>query len=295
MANEIKYTIEITSKKTGLTKNTIRAWEQRYNFLHPERTNTKRRIYSEQEVEKLSLLANATKSGYKIGNIYYYSLEELRKIVLETDKTEHIEKYKHFEIQNAIKYIKNFDETNLRLILESAFIENSKPVFIKKILLPLIEMIGDLWKNGELRVAHEHFATSIIISLIYRMYDSNSNEINTKTAVVCTPRGQRHEIGALISSMILNSQGWKTIYLNSDLPAEEIAYTVNFTKSSIVVLSVIFPLNEIQILNEVKKIRDFVKNIPIILGSNKLQLNQFNDFENVFLIDDFEKLNDLNF
>jgi MerR family transcriptional regulator, light-induced transcriptional regulator len=76
MANNYKYPIKVVSQMTGLSVHVIRAWEKRYNVVEPDRTETNRRLYSEEDIEKLKLLNDALHLGHHIGGIANLSLPE---------------------------------------------------------------------------------------------------------------------------------------------------------------------------------------------------------------------------
>lgn len=291
MKNDIKYSIDVVSKRSGLTKNTIRAWELRYNFLNPERTDTKRRLYSEDEIEKLSLLGEATRSGYKIGNIYNLTNDDLKRLlsgqsINETNSSKDV----IFDFPSAVNAIISFDYSGFKIILDEALINNSKPVFIKYILLPLIDNIGDLWKKGNLRIAHEHFASSVITSVLIKLKDSETTDLNANKIVVCTPSGQRHELGALLASVIIASLGWNVIYLGVDLPAEEIAFVVRGTNAKAVAMSIVFPVNELQIKTELSKLDEYLPDTSIFVGSKVLSQDIFSDKKNITLLRDYSEI-----
>jgi MerR family transcriptional regulator, light-induced transcriptional regulator len=291
MQNDIKYNIDIASKRTGLTKNTIRAWEQRYNFLNPERTDTKRRLYSEDEIEKLSLLANATHAGYKIGNIYNLTAVELKELLSKTvDGSNNVSNSTGFDFSGAIECVKKFDDFGLRKILEEALIEFSKPVFLKDILIPLIESIGELWHSGDLRISQEHFATSVITGLLARLRENEPKSENSRTIVVCTPMGQKHELGALAASVIIASYGWHVVYLGAELPAEEIAFAVQRTKADAIAISAIFPVNETQLETEIIKLHKFLPDTRIIIGSKFIAHQSFELFKNITIVEDYHSI-----
>jgi DNA-binding transcriptional MerR regulator len=55
--NNIGLSIDQVSQMTGVKKTTLRYWEKEFSeYLKPERTDTKRRQYSLQEVEKVAVL-----------------------------------------------------------------------------------------------------------------------------------------------------------------------------------------------------------------------------------------------
>lgn len=75
----MKFTIKYASTMTGLSEHRIRAWEKRYGLLNPERTNKGRRLYSDDDIEQLTLIALLIDNGAKIGEVCHMSLEQLRE------------------------------------------------------------------------------------------------------------------------------------------------------------------------------------------------------------------------
>jgi hypothetical protein len=55
--NSIGLSIDQVSQMTGVKKTTLRYWEKEFSeYLKPDRTDTKRRQYSLEEVEKVAVL-----------------------------------------------------------------------------------------------------------------------------------------------------------------------------------------------------------------------------------------------
>ena len=77
--------IRVVARRTGLTPHVIRAWEKRYGAVTPHRTETNRRLYSQEDVERLTLLRRSTLLGRSIGQIAKMSTEELRRLVGEDE------------------------------------------------------------------------------------------------------------------------------------------------------------------------------------------------------------------
>ena len=76
-----QHPIQVVARRTGLTPDVIRAWERRYQAVTPQRAANSRRLYSDLDVEKLSLLRRATSAGRRIGDIAGQSIEELYSLV----------------------------------------------------------------------------------------------------------------------------------------------------------------------------------------------------------------------
>ena len=69
--------IGAVARRTGLSASNIRMWEARYEAVVPDRTPSNRRLYSREDIERLTLLRSLTMRGHSISNIANLSLEEL--------------------------------------------------------------------------------------------------------------------------------------------------------------------------------------------------------------------------
>jgi methanogenic corrinoid protein MtbC1 len=73
--------------------------------------------------------------------------------------------------------------------------------------------------------------------------------------VAGTPKGERHELGALLSAVSAAAAGWKGVFLGPDLPAEEISSAALRLEAEVVALSCVDPRTFIQLPGEVASIR----------------------------------------
>jgi AAA family ATP:ADP antiporter len=75
----------VVARRTGLSAHVIRIWEKRYGAVEPERTGTNRRLYSDEQIERLSLLRDLTQAGHRIGHVAKLPTEKLRQLAKESD------------------------------------------------------------------------------------------------------------------------------------------------------------------------------------------------------------------
>jgi len=75
---ERTYQIGTVSNLTGLDPNTIRAWERRHGAIKPTRTETGRRRYDDETVERLQLLKALVECNESIGMVAHLPDNELR-------------------------------------------------------------------------------------------------------------------------------------------------------------------------------------------------------------------------
>ncbi|MEJ2371964.1 MAG: MerR family transcriptional regulator, partial [Gemmatimonadales bacterium] len=75
----MRFPIGVVARRTGLSKDVLRVWESRYGVVRPVRSDSGRRLYSEEDVERLSLLRAATSVGWSISEVADRTMDELRE------------------------------------------------------------------------------------------------------------------------------------------------------------------------------------------------------------------------
>src|SRR5512135_1346708 len=68
MAALLRYPIATVARLTGLSLDTIRAWERRYAAVTPDR-GARGRVYTEAQVQRLRTLAALVEQGHPIGDV----------------------------------------------------------------------------------------------------------------------------------------------------------------------------------------------------------------------------------
>ena len=265
MTDEHKYGIKTVAIQTGLTQYTIRAWEKRYDVVAPLRTETNRRLYSDADIARLTLLRLGTEAGHSIGRIAILPVEKLLELIgtegmiaqSATIAKEDIsqETSLRFYIASCIAAVKQFEARTLESTLFAASVAFSQPIFLERLIVPLMQQIGEQWRVGALRIAHEHLATAVIRTLWGSICQGFDVSASMPTLVIATPRGQLHEIGALIAGTTAASEGWQVTYLGPNLPAEEIVGCVVQNAAQAVGLSIVYPTDDPHLVNELQKLR----------------------------------------
>lgn len=128
----MNHSINIAAKRSGLTTHVIRVWEKRYGAVAPVRTDTNRRQYSDEEIDRLVLLKRATDAGYKISQIAPVSTENLASLLAKDEilPNQQIEDRRSSEgdevergrshIKNCLEAIKTLDPNRLEETLTQA-------------------------------------------------------------------------------------------------------------------------------------------------------------------------------
>jgi DNA-binding transcriptional MerR regulator len=143
-----RYGIKIVAKQTGLSPHVIRIWEKRYTAVSPERTETNRRLYSEDDIARLQLLHDLTHSGHAIGQIAQLPTQNLKAMLRPFEKIVKRamnpagEQTAQSYLEVCLTAVKQLDAEELELALTRAAVTLSQPVLIEQLVVPLMRKIG---------------------------------------------------------------------------------------------------------------------------------------------------------
>jgi DNA-binding transcriptional MerR regulator/methylmalonyl-CoA mutase cobalamin-binding subunit len=276
MDDGILYPVKAVTMRTGLSPHALRAWERRYQVVAPRRSGSNRRLYSEAEVERLTLLKRAVDAGHAIGQICSLPEEVLIRLSNQparpgsrADVPAEIQDAGAARelLSRARAAVRTMDGTALESTLQQAAVQLSRPVLVEELLLPLVQFVGDSWQSGELRIAHEHVATGVIRIFLHGLIHRERIPEGAPQLVVATVSGQVHELGALLAAAIAVSHGWKVSYLGADLPAEEIAAVIASTRARAVALSFVYPAGDPAVAEEIRRLRVCMPDeVALIIG-----------------------------
>jgi len=275
-SEEARHPIQVVSRRTGLSPDVIRVWERRYRAVEPRRSATNRRLYSDRQIERLSLLRRATLAGRSIGDVARLDPDALRTLV-ETDERAAAEAPRtphrlaparaRILFRAALEAVGALDPLRLRMTLSSAAIELDTATLLDDVVRPLMRAIGDRWEVGSIGIAHEHLATAVVRALLDSIREARGSALDGPEIVVATPPGQRHEIGALMVSAAAAAAGWRPTHLGADLPADEIAESAIRRNASAIAVSLVHPEADPSAEEELRRLRRRVgPSMPILVG-----------------------------
>lgn len=272
-----RFTIGVVSRRTGISPLVLRAWERRYGVVEPGRTDTGRRQYSAADIEKLSLLKVLTDSGHRIGDVANLPVAELRSLVREVptpgpsmapargattdgDPVDHL-------LGLALEATAAMDNQALKQVLEKASRDLSPVMVRRNLIQPLMVEIGQRWSLGTLRIAQEHMATAVVNAFMAGLNARQSVAPGSPLLALATPSGDLHELGALLATARALEVGWDVLYMGPNLPAEEIASGVQARQPRGLYLSLVYPLGDDGIRQELSTLRRLVDpDFPILAG-----------------------------
>lgn len=240
-----RYTIKNVSKKTGILPVTIRAWERRYEFLSPHRSENRYRMYSDSDVALLMWIKNRVDQGVSIST----AINELHTLqnngFIPEIKQEYQSAYpKPTGIPPAeyaarlYRAFKKSNEIEAAEIFTEARAAFNLPALLANVLIPTLTQIGEAWYRGEIDVAIEHFASKFIIGKLMHIFQTLPLRAKREFIIIGCAPDEFHEIGSLMLAILLRSQGYRIDYLGADIPLDDLVDFVESEKPAMVILSV---------------------------------------------------------
>jgi DNA-binding transcriptional MerR regulator/methylmalonyl-CoA mutase cobalamin-binding subunit len=260
--NNAQYPIQLVARLTGLSAHVIRIWEQRYRAVEPQRTATKRRLYSQRDIERLNLLRDLTQAGHSIGQVAQLPTDQLGQLVAGSTNLQARAPRVTGEAPDSVSFIdecvaavKALDGHALDNALHRAATALGCLGLLQRVVAPLTQTLGDSWRDGTLTAAHEHFATAAIRVFLGNLAKPFGAMDNAPVLVVATPAGQVHELGALLVGATAANLGWQVTYLGASLPAAEIAGAAQQRQARAVALSLVYPEDDPRLEGELRLLR----------------------------------------
>jgi MerR family transcriptional regulator, light-induced transcriptional regulator len=132
------FTIKDLENLSGIKAHTIRIWEQRYNFLKPQRTETNIRYYSSDELKAVLNIALLNKYGYKISHIDRMRPEEIRDRIVSLGNAQ---AQQERMVNELIQYMIDMDINTFEDTLDSYIAARGIDKTITQVIFPFLEKI----------------------------------------------------------------------------------------------------------------------------------------------------------
>ena len=233
-----QYRIGAIAHETGIATETLRVWERRYQVVVPSRTARGGRLYSDADLTRLRLIKQLVDHGHSISQVARLDDAQLRVVHARLDKPS--PELALDELRTRfLDASDRLDAYAAQQILGRAALLLGPRTLALELVAPLLRDLGDRWEQGRSRICHEHMASAIVRTVLGGLVGSLTTADGRPRIVVATPRGELHELGALLTALLAGAAGWNVLYLGPNLPAQEIAEAVTRTGAVAVVISLV--------------------------------------------------------
>jgi hypothetical protein len=276
-AAQHRHPIQVVSRRTGLSADVIRAWEKRYAVVVPLRTGTRRRLYSDADVDRLRLLTRATLTGRTIGQVAFLTPAALAALVRSDGapaaladgagpaaraavgaavSTPERSTATLPQLAEALDAVVRFDVAALDVSLRRAALVLSGESFVDGLVVPFWDAVLDGVRGGTLRAAHEYVALSALRRSLAWVVEAATSPLSPVELVVATPSGQPHDLGALVTAAVAATEGRRAVFVGAGLPAETIGEAAVRLGARGVALSLGLAAGDRVMPRELRRLRD---------------------------------------
>lgn len=283
-----KYSIKDLEKFSGIKAHTIRIWEQRYQLLTPQRTETNIRYYDEEQLKYLLNVSLLVENGYRISQICSFSEEEFNRHLRELIDSGYINKHDqqvNSTINELVIAMLDLDERRFEKILSSSLLQRSFEDTLIKIIYPFLKRIGVMWRTGEVSTAQEHFIYQLIRQKIIVAIDGlMMPESGAEKYLLFLPKSEFNDLLILLFTYILKHRGKQCIYLGVDIPFKDLKQVTEITKPKTLFTFIKAPASKIDTQAYIYELSETFQENQILVSGNPYFMEELEYPDNVLLI-----------
>jgi MerR family transcriptional regulator, light-induced transcriptional regulator len=203
------------SRRTGVTPELLRAWEQRYGLLRPERSSGGFRLYSTDDELRVRRTTDLIAQGLSAAEAARLSSgddtgDDAEASPLVLDLTE--------QLRQAMT---DFDSAAAHAALDRLLGTFSIRYVITDVLIPYLRDLGEGWAQGSVTVAQEHFASNLLRGRMLAIAREWGDGGPAAAVLACLP-GEAHDLGLIFFGILLGRRGWRVTFLGADTPFDTI-------------------------------------------------------------------------
>jgi len=263
------YTIKDLEQISGIKAHTIRIWEQRYQFLQPQRTETNIRSYSGEELKVILNVSLLNKYGFKISHIDKMSTSEIEEKILGLNQ---MDAEKERVVNALIKDMVSLDMLSFERQLDNYIANKGIEKTITEIIFSFLERVGVLWITNHINPAQEHLASNLIRQkIILGIEKLPKMNPSGKLVVLFMPEGEYHEIGLLFVHFLLKSKGYNVDYLGTNVPLVDLKYLTEYKKVDYLYAHITAPIKGFKMNKFMEQLSQINHKIPVILTGQLMQ------------------------
>lgn len=245
------------AKRTGTSPELLRAWEQRYGLLRPTRSEGGFRLYSDQDEARVLRTKGLIADGLSASEAARRALGP--EVPQEEGQDAPAAEGLATELAEALD---RYDEDGANRVLDRLLAALSLETVMQQVLLPYLHLLGHRWASGEISVAQEHFASSLIRGRLLGLGRGWGAGRAPSLLLACPP-GEEHDLGLIMFGITAWRRGWRVTYLGQDTPFDTIELAVADVKPALVVLAVAEGTSIAPYTDELQKLAE---RVPVAVG-----------------------------
>ncbi|WP_158233836.1 MerR family transcriptional regulator [Sporosarcina sp. P3] len=208
------YTIKQVADHTGLSRQVLRKWEERYDIVIPQRLDNGYRIYRDEDIQLFLRMKRYAEDGFALSQ----AADMAKSQKNSTTPSNPEEMYVEDTVRDLLRHGKRCDELELNFSLQAAYHRLGLERYLQQIVIPFLQEVGDHWASGEWDEYQEALSSLVVRDqLVQLRRNFHYREDSPLLLGACLPH-ESHEIPVHIILLQLMLKGWRTAMIGS-LPA----------------------------------------------------------------------------
>jgi DNA-binding transcriptional MerR regulator len=235
------------SRRTGVSPELLRAWEQRYGLLQPHRSPGGFRLYTSEDEARVRRTTALIAEGLS-------AAEAAR--VAAADAADAADRQPEGSLLTSLgedlrEALDRFDSGAAHTVMDRLFNTFSMATVVTEVLVPYLHDLGERWADGTASVAQEHFASHLLRGRLLAAA-GDWGEGGPSSALLACPPGEGHDLGLVLFGVLLARRGWRVMFLGADTPFDTLESSARALQPTAVVLAT---LSEGPLLRHADEIR----------------------------------------
>jgi MerR family transcriptional regulator, light-induced transcriptional regulator len=240
------------SRRSGVSPELLRAWERRYGLLQPSRSPGGLRLYSPADLVRVQAMQHHLAEGLAAAQAAALATrtEEAAGIASPAAKEE------------LAAALSSFDETAAHAAFDALLARLSTDTLLREVVLPYLQELGERWERGEVSIAQEHFASTILRGRLLGLARGWGQGLGRIAVLACAP-GEQHDLGLISFGLALRARGLRIVYLGPDTP---IASTADASRRCDAAFVVVSAVNARPFRRHADELRELAQDVPLYLA-----------------------------
>ncbi|WP_058305863.1 MerR family transcriptional regulator [Gracilibacillus massiliensis] len=263
------YGIKKVSDITGISPITLRAWENRYDVIKPERTDGGTRIYTKENVDDLLWVINERTTNKVTVKEAMLRLKEKKEAISPNVESVDLDRFQP-EIDTIFDALKQYHTDLASDRIHHLLRKYDYELIFHHVFVPILRRVGEHWQNGTLHVAQEHFISHYLQRFMQQYFHQIKlqQEQPPRVIALCPPE-ELHHIGLLLFSIFLKRRGFAVLFIGENTPIESLIHVIEENEAKLVCFSVTMNEHAISLESTIKRIKQNVSTCPnIVIGGN---------------------------
>jgi MerR family transcriptional regulator, light-induced transcriptional regulator len=197
------------SRRSGVSPALLRAWERRYGLLRPTRSAGGLRLYSANDLARVQAMQQHLAEGLA-------AAEAAAIASRDAQSAGEIAPAPAAAQRELAAALAAFDEVGAHAAIDSLLAQVSLDTMLRDVVIPYLHELGDGWERGDVSIAQEHFASSLLRGRLLGLARGWGGGLGPSVVLACAP-GEQHDLGLIAFGLALRARAWRIVFVVSSV------------------------------------------------------------------------------